>query len=172
MDFQTLGRSSFEGFFFFAFCLFSFFSTNGPSQDFTQKLKDHILCRLLGIDPEGGERSFPQATRNRLIFVGDKLYRHKVLRINYTTYDNRRVQDSLNPRSYANIMVFSHEGQSENFHPYWYARIIGLFHAEIKFHEPGKNDHSNSQKVDSKIVISILSLCSLLVVYSPLTFFT
>jgi hypothetical protein len=53
-----------------------------------------------------------------------------VLRINYTTYDLRREQDSLNPRTRADIMVLSHEADDDR-HPYWYARIIRIFHVDI-----------------------------------------
>ena len=43
----------------------------------------------------------------------------------------RRAQDSLNPRTRGDIMVLSHEEDPENAHPYWYARIIGIFHAMV-----------------------------------------
>lgn len=68
------------------------------------------------------------------MILNNRLYRHKVLRINYTTYDARRAQDSVNPRTHADVMVLSHEDHeynSENAHPYWYARIIGIFHAMV-----------------------------------------
>lgn len=59
-----------------------------------------------------------------------------MLRVNYTTYDMRRAQDSLNPRvpGHADIMVLSPENEDENNdpHPYWYARIIGIFHAHVR----------------------------------------
>ncbi|KAI0263908.1 hypothetical protein BC834DRAFT_970987 [Gloeopeniophorella convolvens] len=43
------------------------------------------------------------------------------LRINYTTYDMRRAQDTINPRTHADIMVLVHEDDAEDLHPYWYA---------------------------------------------------
>ena len=57
------------------------------------------------------------------------------MRVNYTTYDLRRSQDSLNSRTHANIMVLSHEDQGAGqtrAHPYWYAQIIGIFHAMVQ----------------------------------------
>ena len=63
-----------------------------------------------------------------LKLVNDRIYRHKVLRINYTTYDVRRSQDSLNPRTHGDIMVLSDDDVT---HPYWYARIVGIFHAMV-----------------------------------------
>lgn len=41
----------------------------------------------------------------------------------------RRDQDSLNARTHANIMLFAHDGGP---HPYWYARILGVFHAIVR----------------------------------------
>jgi len=62
-----------------------------------------------------------------LKLVNDRIYRHKVLRVNYTTYNARRSQDSLNPRTHGDIMVLSRDDS----HPYWYARIVGIFHAMV-----------------------------------------
>jgi hypothetical protein len=54
------------------------------------------------------------------------------LRVNYTTYDLRRDQDSINPRTHADIMVAAHEDESDEVpHPYWYARVIGIFHVNV-----------------------------------------
>ncbi len=65
------------------------------------------------------------------------IYRHKVLPVNYTTYDLRRTQDSINPRipGHGNIMVLSPENEDENEdpHPYWYARILGIYHANVRY---------------------------------------
>jgi hypothetical protein len=61
-------------------------------------------------------------------FHGNQLYRHKVIRINYTTYDIRRSQDSLNPRAQADFMCLSHE---DGDFPYWFGRIVGIFHADV-----------------------------------------
>ena len=66
----------------------------------------------------------------------DRIYFHKALRINYTTYDMRRAQDSLNPRHQADVMIIApleDDGDSQaNAHPYWYARILGIFHVNVK----------------------------------------
>jgi hypothetical protein len=57
------------------------------------------------------------------------------MQVNYTTYDLRHSQDSLNSHTHADIMVLSHEDQGTGqtcAHPYWYARIIGIFHAMVQ----------------------------------------
>ena len=78
--------------------------------------------------------------RAGVVIVNNRIYRHKVIRINYTTYDMRRAQDSLNPRTQGNIMVLANEPDNgtdsgttgTTAHPYWYARVIGIFHANVR----------------------------------------
>jgi hypothetical protein len=103
-------------------------------QDFLPQLKNHLLARIIGLNSAGEEpeMDFTSAERNTITFVNNRLYRHKVLRVNYTTYDLRREQDSLNPRTHADIMVLSHEDE-DSVHPYWYAHIIGIFHTVVYF---------------------------------------
>ena len=42
-------------------------------------------------------------------------------------------EDVLNPRTHADVMVLAHEDESEHPHPYWYARIIGIFHLNVHY---------------------------------------
>lgn len=58
------------------------------------------------------------------------MYSSKVLRVNYTSYDVRRDQDSMNPRTHCDVMVLASE-TGLNAHPYWYARVLGIFHAQV-----------------------------------------
>ncbi|KAH9932168.1 hypothetical protein B0H21DRAFT_867145 [Amylocystis lapponica] len=97
-------------------------------KDFLPRLKDHLLARLLGHTFDGDETDYSDAERASVVLVNDRLYQHSVLRINYTTYDMRRDQDSINPRTHADIMVLSHEDPEGDPHPYWYARVVGVFH--------------------------------------------
>jgi hypothetical protein len=53
------------------------------------------------------------------------------MQINYTTYDMRRAQDCINPRTHADVMVLSHEDENTKPHPYWYARVVGIFHFKV-----------------------------------------
>jgi hypothetical protein len=91
-------------------------------------LKNHILSRLLGRPYDGDEVKYTEDDRDSLIIYNNSLYRHKVLRVNYTTYDLRRSQDSINPRTHSDIMLLSHDNEP---HPYWYARVIGIHHVDI-----------------------------------------
>lgn len=47
------------------------------------------------------------------------------MRVNYTTYDMRRDQDSINPRTHPDIMMLA---PTDSEHPYLYARVLGIFH--------------------------------------------
>lgn len=60
----------------------------------------------------------------------NRIYPQTMLRVNYTTYDVRRKQDLIKPQSH--IMVLSRE-DSEDRHPYWYARVLGIFHADVAY---------------------------------------
>jgi hypothetical protein len=66
--------------------------------------------------------------RGKIFIVNNRLYRHKVMRINYTTYDVRLGQDSINSRNHADIMTLS---QHDDDHPFEYARVIGIFHVDV-----------------------------------------
>jgi len=61
--------------------------------------------------------------------------------MNYTTYNLRCAQDSLNPRMHTNFMTLSHEDQnnmnSGKIFPYWFSRIIGIYHAMVMYTGPG-----------------------------------
>ena len=99
-------------------------------QNFIPNLKDYALCKILGLEHDANEIEFTEAQRASITFIKNRIYQHKVLRVNYTTYDMRREQDSLNPRTHANIMVLSQEDDLAA-HPYWYARIIGIYHTFV-----------------------------------------
>ena len=99
-------------------------------QNFVLKLKDHLLGRLLNIDYDGDERDFSNVNQNTVHIMNNRIYSAKVLRVNFTTYDIRRDQDTMNPRNRCDIMVQSHE-DSANAHPFWYARVLGVFHAQV-----------------------------------------
>ncbi|KAH9944799.1 hypothetical protein B0H21DRAFT_823184 [Amylocystis lapponica] len=97
---------------------------------FIPKLKDHLLSRLLGLAYDGDEKPFSEADRDTVCVLKDTMYFHKVFRVNYTTYDVRRDQDSMNPRTHCDIMLNSCETGSGT-HPFWYARILGIFHVDV-----------------------------------------
>lgn len=93
------------------------------------KLQEHLLSRVVHPEWTGDGNEFTPEERSKLILRNDRIYRHKILRINYTTYDVRRGQDSLNPRTHSDVMFLSPEGDTS--HQFSYAQIIGVFHADV-----------------------------------------
>lgn len=109
-------------------------------QDFLIKLKNHILHRIKAPGLATENEDYPPAERRSVIIQHNRIFRHKVLRINYTSYDIRRGQDSVNPRTRANVMIPAFDldpdtGESPSGHPYLYARILGVFHADVTLNE-------------------------------------
>ncbi|KAG1864616.1 hypothetical protein C8R48DRAFT_656144 [Suillus tomentosus] len=105
-------------------------------KDFIPRLKDHLLARLRGIDYSGDEHNFSDEDRNQVIIVNNQLREHSVLRINYTTYDMRREQDSINPRTHVDVLMLSHENDNDR-HPYWYARVVKIFDLDVWYRAQG-----------------------------------
>ena len=60
----------------------------------------------------------------------------------------RRDQDSLNNRNGADFMVLGCEYEANSDpHPYWYGRIIGIFHALVDYLGPGSRS-SDPQEME------------------------
>ncbi|KAM5535815.1 hypothetical protein V8D89_010538 [Ganoderma adspersum] len=72
------------------------------TKDFRSLLVQHLLKRFLGC-PDQEDDPFTEAEQDGLQIYEDRLYRHKVLRINYTTYDMHHEQDLINPRTHPDI---------------------------------------------------------------------
>ncbi|KIJ65337.1 hypothetical protein HYDPIDRAFT_28047, partial [Hydnomerulius pinastri MD-312] len=85
--------------------------------------------------------SASEPTPDRLLFKGNRIYQHHVLRINYTAYDVRRAQDIFNPNSdHRDIMMLATADSAEG-HKFCYARIIGVYHANVQYIGPGLKDY-------------------------------
>ena len=95
-------------------------------------------------DFDGDEHGFTAEERSNLIFANNRIYKHKVLRVNYTMYDLRRAQDSLNSRTHANFMTLSHEDDIPDHKRflYWFGQIISTFYAVVQYNGPGSTTHS------------------------------
>ncbi|KAJ3797838.1 hypothetical protein GGU11DRAFT_816262 [Lentinula aff. detonsa] len=101
-------------------------------KDFWPKLQDHLLGRLLGQNFDGDSYgSFTDSERNSIDLYKKKFYAVKTMRVNYTTYDVRRDQDVINPRTDHSMVMVQSADDDPKTHPYWYARVLGIFHAEV-----------------------------------------
>lgn len=86
-----------------------------------------------------------QMAQTSVIIKNNRVYEHKLARFYYTTYDVRRAEDVINPRtSHSNIMLLSdiaannnHSDSSDNMHPFLYGRVIGIYHVNVVYTGPG-----------------------------------
>jgi hypothetical protein len=100
-----------------------------------RKLKNHILRRLRqGTERLDDDTIYSAQDHSGLIIRGNRIYEHKTIRINYTTYDIRRDSDTITSR-HPGIMLLSNEDplpdNEETVHPYWYARVLKIFHVFV-----------------------------------------
>ncbi|KAL0568578.1 hypothetical protein V5O48_013407 [Marasmius crinis-equi] len=101
-------------------------------KDFLPKLKDHLLSAILNQRDD----TFSDEECAKVNILNDRIYHHKVLDVQYTSYDMRRCQDSINLGNHSDIMVLADEKDPDS-HPYWYARVLGIFHARVYYKGDG-----------------------------------
>ncbi|KIJ17498.1 hypothetical protein PAXINDRAFT_110880 [Paxillus involutus ATCC 200175] len=109
-------------------------------QNFIPRLKDHLLARLRGLAYNGDEYDFSDNNRGCVLLRDNKIFEHSLLRVNYTTYDLRHEQDTINPLTRADIMLLSQE--DERTHPYWYARVVSIFHVMVEHRNDRRSQYS------------------------------
>lgn len=82
---------------------------------------------------------------SQLFFKKDSMYKHKIFKINYTTYDVRRAHDTVNPNtSHSDIMVLNDildTDSTEEPQRFLYARVLGIYHANVVYTGPGHIDY-------------------------------
>jgi hypothetical protein len=115
-------------------------------QDFLPRLKAHLLPRVLERIRSESENpssiNVEQAELKHIILRHDRMYVHKIIMFNYTTYDMRRDQDVLNPgTSHCNFMALA-QPDSTDEHPFIYGRILGVFHVNVIYNGPGMTDYN------------------------------
>ncbi|KIK31832.1 hypothetical protein CY34DRAFT_102674, partial [Suillus luteus UH-Slu-Lm8-n1] len=96
---------------------------------FIPKLKDHILYRLRKLDVTYCDYTFTDDERNSVIIADNRLYSIQTMQVHYMTYNLRREYDAINPRTHPDVMVLSGETKPE--HPYWYARVLGIYCMDV-----------------------------------------
>ena len=123
------------------------------------KLKVHLLSRLLqliGCDPNevDGVGLDPW---ERVILQGNRIYSHKILRTDFTTYDVQHGQDVIHVGTPQSNVMLLNEGHNKftglSSHPYLYGKALGIYHANVSFSglvpPRVQQDFSNSfQRID------------------------
>ncbi|KAF9230895.1 hypothetical protein BU15DRAFT_56758 [Melanogaster broomeanus] len=125
-------------------------SDDPAAKDFIVKLKAHFLPRVKALHHSPDAMSttllavdypappYDLSTLNQVLFKNDRIYRHNLIRINYTTYDVRRAQDVVNPTTeHRDIMLLS----DRDSHRFCYARVLGIYHANVIYSGPGSQDY-------------------------------
>jgi hypothetical protein len=79
---------------------------------------------------------FTHEERNSVVIPNNVIYSVQTMQVHYTTYDLRREYDTINPRTHGDVMVLS--GETNPSHPYWYARVLGIYHMEVWLHHGGQ----------------------------------
>lgn len=73
------------------------------------------------------------------------MYTHNTLRVNYTTYDVRRAQDIINPKtSHCDALFLAENGDNPDeliIHPFLYGRILGIYHVNVIYAGPEALDY-------------------------------
>lgn len=111
------------------------------------KLKTHVLPRIKALllqgnhspadhAPVAGAAILPTprvSDHDRLLFKLDRMYSHNIVRVNYTTYDVHRKQDTVNSNTYHRDIMVLAENNDDSAHPFLYARVIGIFHVNAVY---------------------------------------
>jgi hypothetical protein len=84
------------------------------------------------------------AEYDKILFAGERMYCHQLARFNYTTYDVRRAQDVVNPKTpHRDIMLLGNQegpAASSN-HRFLYGRVLGLYHVNAVYTGSGMRDY-------------------------------
>ena len=100
-------------------------------QNFIYKLRIHLLSRLLNKGLNSDDPSlFTDKERNSVRIINNTIYSTKEVILNYTTYDIRQDSDIINTSTHPYVVLRSPEVGART-HPYWYAQVLGVFHAHI-----------------------------------------
>ena len=79
-----------------------------------------------------------------VLFDKNRIYRHQLAQFNHTTYDVRRGQDIIHPNtSHCNVMLIAADTEAgeEPVHRFLYARVLGIYHANVIYTGPQSTDY-------------------------------
>ncbi|KAI0704524.1 hypothetical protein C8T65DRAFT_578127 [Cerioporus squamosus] len=105
------------------------------TKGFIPHLYEHVAVRLLGGDTFTEPEDFSPEQLDGVQILDDKMYPHKMLRLNHTSYDLRREQDPISPLNQADVMVLAPEWD-KSAGPFWFARVIGILHVNARYVGP------------------------------------
>ena len=102
-------------------------------KNYRLELRKFLLAEIAEIEYDEST-TFSRSGLDSIRIKNDRIYSHKTLRVNFTTYDIQRDSDFTRPdRDGADIMVLSEESSQKirDRSPFWYARVVGIYHADV-----------------------------------------
>lgn len=110
------------------------------------KLKSHLLARYNNAVIAGDEPLYTEDELRNVHIDKQRIFEVMTASFNYTTYDVRRERDTLHTGSKSGpllrnqvVMLYSNEDadpeDNRRAHPFWYARVLGIYHANVYFHK-------------------------------------
>jgi hypothetical protein len=108
--------------------------TQSYHQDTIPKLKQHLLPRILGRLGYSSAEAVKKCDWMNVAFLEGRIFSHKLMKIHYTTYDIRPEKDVIHLETpQCHVMLLDPDNGGELEHPYRYARVIGIFHANVSY---------------------------------------
>ncbi|EUC58746.1 hypothetical protein RSOL_274000 [Rhizoctonia solani AG-3 Rhs1AP] len=99
--------------------------SNDPATHmFSSRLRLHLFSRL---DPTGSREV---ETHHGFRIQYDRLYKHEIVGVNYTSYDMRRCADCIHPSAERSFVLVKASDVTSNY-PFYYARVLGIFHVNV-----------------------------------------
>jgi hypothetical protein len=88
------------------------------------------LAKVNGWDMENSESL---GDWRGVVLKNDRFYKHNIMCFNYTTYDVQQAEDMIHAgTSHCDIMMLNSAfAEDPSEHPFSYAWILGIFHANI-----------------------------------------
>ncbi|TEB30442.1 hypothetical protein FA13DRAFT_1710454 [Coprinellus micaceus] len=97
------------------------------------KLKQHLLPRILSRLGYGSD-DVMKCDWTNVVLQGNRVFSHKLMQIEYTTYDGRQGQDVVHVDTpQCNVMLLNPNNPHGSVHPYIYARVVGIFHGIVSY---------------------------------------
>lgn len=95
------------------------------------------ILKKLKISEDGlgsGDTSMEQLAQKWVVVKNDRIFQHKLARFYHTTYDVRRSEDVINPRTtHCDVMLLADHPDMTITHPFLYGRVIGIYHVNVVY---------------------------------------
>ena len=104
-----------------------------PIQDFYPKLLNHLVGRIRNPEMADDGSQYNLSDHSEILIVNGRVFDHRTMQVNYTTYDIRREYDIINLSKHSDFMDSASDlepeiGISSSGHPFAYAHVLGIYH--------------------------------------------